>query len=191
MSTETVTTTQTITAADVREVMSMTTVEITAVCNAAARAARDFDIDGALVDCSLLALNDVITAIRLQLYCDDELVREHSYTLTGGPLGTFGPPPDQPPTGPVPDGARVRLVVTPNTRKAEDFREGWFRRLGWGNAKPLQIPKDARHETYGTFVSGGYGVERRLLVNPKYDLPVATGDERTMLPEDPNEFPES
>ena len=115
-----------------------------------------------------------ITAADVQLETyGGELVREHTYTISDGPLKAFGPAANQPPTGPVPDGARIRLVVTPNLQKPEEFRSGWFQRLGWTTASPLQVPADARRETYGTFVSGGYGVERTLLSNPKYDQPVS------------------
>jgi hypothetical protein len=166
-----------IAADDVREVMGQTTLEIQTVCNAAARAARDFNVDNALVDCSLLALNNVITAIRLQLYFENEIVREHTYRITDEPLDAFGPGPDRPPAGPVslPEGARIRLVVTRNDRKSAEYCDNWFRRLGWTTAKPLFIPPDARRHTYGAFVSGGFGIERQLLVNPKYDQPITAG----------------
>jgi len=165
--------TTTITAGDVRQVMALTGQEIAAICNAAARIARDFDADSALVDCSLLALNDVITAIRLQFYVGQELVREYAYVIADQPREAYGPSPDRPPLGPIPDGARVRLIVNPNGRVCKEFRDGWFRRLGWTDAAPLRMPDGATHQAYGIFTSGGYAVERQLLVNPKYDRPVS------------------
>jgi hypothetical protein len=173
MSTTTRVESTSITAGDVRQVMAMTTQEITTICTAAGRVARDFDVDGALVDCSLLALNDIISAIHLQLYVEGEIVREYSYVIADHPLEAHGPPADQPPLGPVPEGARVRLTVTRNPSQAQEVGDAWFRRLGWSTAGPLHRPEGVTPTTYGTFVSGGYGVERQLLVNPKFDRPAA------------------
>jgi hypothetical protein len=181
--TRTGTETTTITAGDVRQVMALTTEEITTICERAARVARDFDVDGAMVDCSIMALNDVICAIRLQLYREEEIVREYSYTIADAPLAASGPPADQPPIGSVPEGTRVRLIVETNDRVSTEVVQSWFRRLGWTTAKPLRRPAGVQAQTYGTFVSGGYGVERQLLVNPKYDRPAESGPVASMRKE--------
>jgi hypothetical protein len=181
--TRTGTETTTITAGDVRQVMALTTQEITTICERAAHVARDFDVDGAMVDCSLLALNDVIRVIRLQLYREGEIVREYSYTIADEPLVASGPPAHQPPIGSVPEGTRVRLTVQRNDRVSPEVADGWFRRLGWTTAKPLSCPEGVQAQTYGTFASGGYGVERQFLVNPKYDRPADSGPVASMRKE--------
>lgn len=152
------------------------TEEIVTVSRAAGEAGVDFDVDEALVDCSLLALNDIISSVHLQVYLGRELVREHAYVIADTPLQAWGPPPSEPPDGPVPDGARVRLTVAPNPHVARETRDEWFRRLGWVTAEPLEVPPGSTRHTYGAFASGGYGVERQLLVNPKYDRPVGGSD---------------
>jgi len=177
--TRTGTKTTTITAGDVRKVMAATTEEITTLCTRAGAVARDFNVDDALRDCSLFALNDIISAIRLQFYLGDELVREYAYVIAPSALTPEGPPPGQPPAGAIPPGARVRLVVSHNLATAREIRDGWFKRLGWGQCRPLQRPAGVQPQTYGTFASGGFGVERQLLVNPKYDQPVTDPDHAT------------
>jgi hypothetical protein len=164
--------TTTITAGDVREVMSLLTQEIETICAAAAQLSRDFDADDAMIDCSLLALNDVISTIRLQLYLGDELIREYTFEIADGLPEASGPPAHQPPLGEVPEGAHVRLAVSPNPRKCGSARNEWLGRLGWQVAEPLHRPGDLRHEVYGAHVSGGYGVTRHLYTNPRYDRPV-------------------
>jgi hypothetical protein len=169
--TRTGTATTTITAGDVRQVMADTTAEITTILKAAAQLAPDFDVDRAMVDCSLFALNDILQAIHLELYLADELVREYRYVIGEEPMQAQGPPADKPPLGTIPAGARVRLTITHNPSQAPERIEEWLRRLGWSPARPLRVPEGVRPETYGTFVCGGYGVERQLLANPKFDRP--------------------
>ncbi len=182
MKTETRSGTETITASDVRQVWNLATTEISVICNAAAHLTRDFDVDSALVDVSLLALNDIIASVHLQLYVGDELVREHGYFISDEVLEAAGPPPNQPPLGRIPEGARIRLVAMPNPRQPQAICDAWFQRLGWMPADPLQMP-DTEYSTYGTFTSGGYGVERKLLINPKYDRPVSGANGRSMRKE--------
>lgn len=163
----------TTTANDVRNVMADMSVEIATICKAVAGIARDFNVDSAISDTSILVLNDVVSVVRLQFYAGDQLVREYAYFVADQPLEAFGPGADQPPLGYIPEHARVRLVVTPNPKRPADYSNDWFRRLGWSSAPSLVMPENASHETYGTHVSGGFGVERKLLVNPKFDRPLS------------------
>lgn len=175
--TRTGTETTTITAGDVRHVMRNFSEEINYLCNTAAKVARDFDADSAVVDCSLLALNDIVSRFCLQFYLGKELVREYSYRIACQTLEPSGPAPNKAPTGSFPAGTRVRLVAHHNLRVPEDVRNEWFRRLGWKDVPPLECPPDVLQQRYGAFASGGFGLERHLLINPKYDRPMDPVDE--------------
>jgi hypothetical protein len=182
-STQTRSATTTIAGGDVRKVINLASQEIRAICSATAQVTRDFDTDQAEIDLALLCLNDVISAMALEVYLGDEIVRQYTFVIAAQLLPSWGPPPDQPPLGPVPPSARVRLTVTPNPAVAKELRDDWFRKLGWRDAEPLRLPEGATLQVYGTYVSGGYGVERQLLVNPKFDRPVALAPGSTMRKE--------
>jgi hypothetical protein len=168
--------TTTITANDIRSVMAQSSIELQAILHKASHLATDFHLDEAMSEISIFVLNDVISAIRLQVYCDDELVCEYKYTISDTALDASGPAPENPPPGVFPEDARIRLVVTRNPNQPKEYVDRWLSTLGWSPAKPLHIPKDAVAETYGTFVSGGFGVERQLLINPKFDRPVTASE---------------
>ena len=175
MSTQTQTATQTvsITAGDVRQVMAAVSREIRAICRTAAHAARDFDSDTAETDCGLLALQEVVSGFSLQFYVDNELVREYAYLIRDdGSLTTTGPSEEAPPTGYIPENARVRLTAISNPNVSKEHRDHWFQLLGWMPANPLSRPQGLTAQTYGSFASGTYGVQRQLLINPKFDQPV-------------------
>lgn len=176
MNTGTETRTTTISAGDVRKVMSLVTEETRAICEAAAALSRDFDHDKSLLDISVMVLNEVIKAIKLQIYLREELVTEYAYVILDQTAEAYGPPAGKPPLGRLPNGARLRLVVIPNPAVAVVTKDAWFRRLGWSDAKPLALPPGASYITYGAFSSGGFAVERSLLTNPKFDCPVDAAD---------------
>ncbi|MCW3052356.1 MAG: hypothetical protein JWN14_1526 [Chthonomonadales bacterium] len=172
--TESKTRTATIESEDVCDVMMALSTEMTTLMHAAKHVACDFDAASAERDCGLLALYSVISGLRLQFYLHDELVREYRYLLRhDGSLTASGPAADQPPTGYIPEGTRVRLLAVPNEGATQEHRDHWFSLLGWTSAKPLAVPATAVAHTYGTFVSGNFGAVRQLLANPKYDRPVA------------------
>lgn len=167
--TQTATATRTITAADVRNVFANIATDLTALCRAFQHLPGKIDLDTVLVDLSTFALNDVIDEICLQIHRGGCLVREYSYVIADDVLTAHGPPPGQLPVGAVPQDARIRLVVRGNRRRPSDYTDAWFRRLGWSDAEPLQMPPGARYEPVGAFASGGYGVHRRLMVDPRLD----------------------
>lgn len=167
--TRTATQTSVVSGGDIRRVVRLMSQEIRAICRAAAHMTRDFDVDSAESDLGLLVLNEVVAIIRLQIYHSDELMHEFRYVIADQPREAWGPPPEQPPLPPVPEGARVRLVVDPNSRIPPNVREGWFRKLNWTTAAPLREPQGAIARPFGVFASGGFAVERRLLTSPKYD----------------------
>lgn len=166
------TTTISVSASDVRQIMRLITLDTQAVCRAASQAARTFDIDQALIDVSLLLLNGIVSGIGLQIYADSVVIREYRFQLTDAASGTAGLPAGQPPLGYVPPGARIRLNVTPDLRTPAAEREAWFDRLGWSDAAPLSYASGTTQTTYGTFVSGGLRVQRQLMSNPSYDRPI-------------------
>ena len=167
--TDTASYTNTVSAADVRQVMRLITADVEAVCRAAAHAARAFDLDAALTDVSILTLNGVIGAVHLILHKDGMIVRAYSFKFQDGPADFSGPPAGNPPLGYVPDGARVRLSVSPDPRVPESERRAWFDRLGWTTAEPLRYPTGIAHQAYGAFRSGGLYISRSLMANPDYD----------------------
>lgn len=170
--TQTTTRSFSITAADVRVVMRSLAEEVRFLLKSmgVGDLAR---FEGALVDVNILALNGIVSAAHLQFYLGDELVRAHSYVIAGEPQVAAGPPPDRAPVGRLPAGTQVRLVLTPNPELPREARDPWFKQLGWADARPLRLPEGVAATTYGRFASGGFGIERRLLVNPRYDRPVA------------------
>lgn len=165
----TVSHTTTISSSDVRQVMRLVSMDVQAICQAAAHAALAFDLDDALTDISILVLNGVICGINLHIHLDNVVVREYSFVLKDAPSASSGPPAGQPPLGYVPAGAAIRLSVTPDTRTPEAERQAWFARLGWSSGTPLTYPQGATHSTYGSFGSGGLSVQRQLMTNPRYD----------------------
>jgi len=172
MQTRTQTDTISVTATDVRTVMELVTEEISWLQEAYADVPSDFQLDEALVDCSLLVLNQVINAIRLQFYRNGELIREHAYLIRDGTQASSGPS-SSPPLGYLPEETRVRLAVTPNPDQPKAIRDAWLARLGWQTATALRLPANATCQSYGALSSGGFGVERQLLVHPDYDRPVS------------------
>lgn len=170
-STNTSATTHTVSvsASDVRQVMRFISADIEAVCRAAAHAARAFNLDAALLDVSLLVLNGVAKGVSLEIHKDGVIVREYAFLLSDGPENTSGPPAGQPPLGYVPAGARIRVSVMPDTRVPAAERRAWFDRLGWVDAAPLTYPKDVTTTDFGAYGSGGLGVQRHLMSNPRYD----------------------
>jgi hypothetical protein len=176
MSTTTQTATQivSITAGDVRQVMTAMSCEIRTLCQAAAHASPDFDGDTAERELAMLALQEVVSKCSLEFYLGDELVREYSFTvIDDGTLSTTGPSADDPPTGYIPEGARVRLTAMPNPKVPKEHRDHWFEMLGWTTSKAIKRPEGVRAQTYGAFASGSFGLQRQLLVNPKFDQAVA------------------
>lgn len=173
MSTTTRSVSTTISATDVRAVMRDMTIEVDTICKAARAVVREFDLDSALVEVSMLVLNDVISVIRLQFYTGQELVREYRYTLLDDGTTASGPAPNNPPlVASFPPGTRVRLTVQRNPRQTDAFCNSWFQRLNWMAAAALHTPTTMTSQAYGTFASGGIGAERRLLVNPRFDQPL-------------------
>ena len=175
MSTKTQTATQTvsITAGDVRQVMSASSREMRSICKKAAHAAPDFDADAAEKDLALLALQAAISKFSLQFYKAGELVCEYSFVICDdGSLTNSGSSEDASPTGYIPEGTRIRLTATPNPEVPKEHSDHWFDLLGWSTAKPLILPSGVTAKTYGSFASGSFGLQRQLLVNPKFDKPV-------------------
>src|SRR5712691_9194195 len=82
--------TVTLAASDVRQVMAWIAQEIETLCAAYRPRLGDLDLESALVDCSVLALNDVISQIRLQLGVGEELICEYVYDISYKPLTAFG-----------------------------------------------------------------------------------------------------
>jgi hypothetical protein len=171
----TLTQTTTITASDVREVMNLTTQEITYICERAANLAVDFDLDQAMIDCSLLALNDIISAIKLQAYLEDDLIAEYCYSIADEPLDAWGPDADDAPLVDLPPGTRIRIAVNRNPNQPKNVCDAWMERLGWYSAPQLR-QQATGHRVYGTFASGGYGVYRGLYVHPDFDRPVSSDE---------------
>jgi len=172
LSTTTATDTITFAFADIREVWRAAGQEITTICRLAGAAAMGFDPDSSIIDVNLLAMNGVISAAALEIYIGSELVRRYHYRIVTDSLASHGPDATNPPMGAVPPGARVRLTATPNPQVPKPERDAWFSRLGWKTATPLDYPGGTKARAYGAFVSGGYGLERSVLVNPKYDQPL-------------------
>ncbi len=172
--TRTATETVSITAQDVRKVMSKWSRESRKICQAAAHASPDFDADTAEMEVAMLVLQEAICAFSLEFYVEQELVREYVFRICDdGTLTETGPSADNPPTGYIPEKARVRLTVTPNPQVTKEHRDHWFEMLGWADARLLTKPEGLRTQTYGSFASGGFGLQRTLRVNPKFDQPVA------------------
>jgi len=169
INTATGTHTVTVSAADVRETMRFISLDIQAVCRAAAQAALTFEMDQALIDVALLVLNGIASAVNLQIFLDRTVIREYRFQLSDAPAGPSGPPAGQPPLGYTPPNARIRLSVTPDQRTPASEREAWFDRLGWTDAEPLSYASGTTQATYGRFVSGGLRVQRQLMSNPNYD----------------------
>jgi hypothetical protein len=168
-STQTAAQTVTLTATNICVVNQLILREIQAAVESVPRAAATIDPETLETEVGILILNEVISDISLQIYVDREVVREYRYVITDQLREAWGPPAERPPLGPVPEGARIRVVVTPNPKTARETRDKWFRRLGWCDAEPLLRPAGVMYEAYGVFASGGFAVERQLLVNPKYD----------------------
>jgi hypothetical protein len=162
------TATHTITSADVRQVMQAVSDEIAGIVERAHNLIVEFDAEEALVDCSIFALNDVIEDIRVQAYEGGTLISEYRFAVADDEVAAAGPEAGDVPEAPMPAGARLRLVVNANPDKPKSYAQAWFDRLGWEPAADLDVPDDASHEQYGSFVSGGYGVTRELTVNPRY-----------------------
>ena len=168
----TATRTVSVSAADVREAMRLITLDVQAVCRAAAQAAQTFDMDQALIDTSILILNGIASAVNVQIFLDRTVIREYRFVLSDGPAGPSGPQGGQPPLGYVPPGARIRLSVTPDPRTPAAERDAWFARLNWTDAEPLSYAPGTTQATYGSFTSGGLRVKRQLMSNPNYDRPL-------------------
>jgi|GEM_PF-3556830 len=169
--TRTGTNTITVTGGDVRKVLGWAVTTIKAVCKAAKHASKDFDEDAASEDLGLFVMYEIIEGFHLQIYHSGTLVREYSFDIAAEPVETWGPAADSPPLGYVPEGAHIRLVVTPNRQANREQVTEWFRRRNWTDAAPLNRPKGT-HQTYGAFGSGGFGLHRRLLSNPDFDKPM-------------------
>ena len=165
---ETSTTTFSVSATDVRQIMRDITGDIQAVCRAAAHALC-FDTDAALVDASILILNAVASGIILRIHLNNVVVREYRFLLTESRNAASGPPSGKPPLGYVPDGARLRLSVILDERTPAAERQAWLDRLGWTTEDPLEYALGTAETTYGAFRSGGLYVQRQLRTNPKYD----------------------
>lgn len=166
--------TTTVQAYDVRHIMSLMNREIRALSAAIAPSARSFDVDKTLYDCQILVLNNVIAAFHLEFHTGGELIRRHTYRVVTGSQPASGPDPEHAPSSELPAGARVRLTATQNTECPREERDYWLDQLKWRAAKPLQCPENVKTATYGAFMSGGFGLERQLMTNPKFDVPAAS-----------------
>jgi hypothetical protein len=174
MLTQTQTTTFTLTASDVREVMQLTTQEICSIAAAFPELFAHIDVDGVLVDCSLFVLNSVIASLEVEFFLNGEVVRAYRYLVSDSGLTAFGPSASEPPIGFLPPGTQVRIAVSSNPEQTSEYCNAWFNRLGWQTVEQLRIPDGVQYQAYGAFVSGRFGVERQLLVNPRFDQPVST-----------------
>lgn len=171
--TRTETGTTTIAATDIRAVHRDMGTEMAAIVRAFHGGGVDFDLDQALIDLGIMQLNGLIRRIKVQAYLGGQIVREHAYEILDESVDAWGPDPDNPPLGDVPAGARLRLIVTQNEALPSSIRQEWFRRLGWVDAERFGYPPNARHEKYGAFASGGYGVSRSYLADPSQARPSA------------------
>jgi len=62
----------------------------------------------------------------------------------------------------------VRFVVQRNPRQSEEYVNEWLTRLGYHTCDPLIVPEGAISTTYGAFASGGFGLTRTQIVDPRY-----------------------
>jgi len=171
------TSTTTVSSTDIRDVIYLMFTEIRCIYKGFPQDAK-YDLDQLQMDLSMLALNAVISAVHLTVVLGSVVVRDYRWEIVDADAGSWGPGADNPPTGPVPAGATIRISVTHNLNIPEDIRAAWFRRLKWGIAPDLQYPDGEVHQIYGTHVSGGYGVTRGVLHNPKFHQEARTATAR-------------
>lgn len=166
-----------ITASDVRSVMANIGREIATIAQFARGRSINpsFNLDDTIVDLSLLALNDIISSIHLQFYRGNTLVREYAYVILQEGRGSSGTSPDSPPLpSSLPSDVQLRLVIKRNPNLPKSTCDEWFRRLKWGSASALTVPANLRRSTYGSYGSGGYGMDRILLAGDDDDSGYAT-----------------
>jgi hypothetical protein len=131
---------------DIREVWRKVGEEIQAICSRAGNMAVRFDVPKAIVEVNILAMNNVIDAVGLDIFVEDELLYRYQYRIITGAIQAFGPSAQNPPVGSLPIGARVRLTVAHNENVPETTRREWLDRLGWSPSKPLKVPDGATTE---------------------------------------------
>jgi hypothetical protein len=165
-------TTRNITASDVRSVVAQMGVELQTLTQFAQslRIHPTFTLDKVIVDLSLLALNDILASIHLQFHQGNQLVREHAFIICDEGRQSAGPAANLPPLPrSLPPGTELRLVVKRNPAVSKAQCDAWFERLDWGTTSALQVPAHLRRNRYGSFGSGGYGIDRILIAGPDED----------------------
>jgi hypothetical protein len=113
------------------------------------------DLDACEADLDRLIANRIISAVRFQCYTGDALIYERAFVFARQPLEPGGSEVD-PSLDSLPDDARFRVVVTPNSDIPEESRQAWFDQLGWYAAAPLRKPPGVVPQTYLTTVHDEY-----------------------------------
>ena len=140
MSSSTTTRTTTISGPDIRVVWTRVFGEVNHICQVFGLLTNRVNDAELWRDISTLALYDTISALHLQFYVGRELVREYKYVIADTVLEGWGPDEEGAPTGPIPPGTTVRLVVSPNPACDLSIRDFWFQQMGWSTAEPLEMP---------------------------------------------------
>lgn len=159
-------------AGDIREFTIKMRREVKAVLEAARQLSHCIDAAKLMVDVGVMILHDVIEAVALEIYQENEIIRAWRYDLNDGDQEEFGPSPDNPPTGPIPHGARVRVVVYPNRNQPAAECDAIFDQLKWTAVDALDYPATVTSSVYGAFRNGGIGAQRTLFVNSRFDSAV-------------------
>jgi hypothetical protein len=127
----------------------------------AANAFIEETLKRAALDVFYLGHKEIISGVRLQGYANGELIVEYVSSFLDEASEPYRREAD-PPTLDMPEEARVRLVVRPDFRTAEEMREAYFVLLGWPPAPPLRRPGDIEPETCLITSSDHFGVEEMV-----------------------------
>lgn len=161
MASATATQTFTVSSSDVRTVLGSIRRETLAICNSMPSLPRDFDFEETWNDINIFAMLDYIESIQLQIYVGDQLKREYRFLFCSTPQSAYGPSSDNPPTGPVPAGARMQLIIIQNPAQSDQEMDEVFASRGWERYAPLKRPAGSDPRSYGIYASGGFAVERQ------------------------------
>lgn len=161
MPSATATQTLTVSSSDVRTVLALMRRETLAICSFMPSAGLDFNPEEVLNDITIMAMHDFLESVQLQIYVGDQLKREYRFLFCSTPQSAYGPSSDNPPTAPIPAGARMRLTTTRNPAQSDQEMDEMFTSLEWETAAPLKRPAGSDPRPYGAYSSGGYSVERQ------------------------------
>lgn len=125
-----------------------------------------FDLPSAITDVGTMILNDIIESVHLQFYQYSTILCEYVYYVSPDKIDAYGPSEENPPIyydfSRFPPGSSSRFIVTIRENADMDMVDEIFKNLGWTYADDLDDPDDIDEEVYGSFVSGGFGVQRCL-----------------------------